>query len=221
LQLGPAKPKALDKWTVETANTIAHFFQVVDHIRTSSWMRSPLSMTLVGGEGVVSAAFPLPESAFGVLVLFRQLCSFDSKDNLFNRATGAYLRHVDHPGKTWWVKSERTTFNTVLQRKPPVPFTDLTCSVKDVMDAFLYGARLMHSRPRDASTTQRLRDILSKTPREHLVMAYHSGMKFLLTHALTVYPVIKQDFLHWTAEVGLAKPDLIDIAHLLSSRQLA
>ena len=214
-RLGPAKAKETAKWTVESANTLAHFFQVVDHIAGSQWYHSPISMTIAARQEIISSAFPSVESALGILLLFRQLYSSDPKDDLFNRACGVYLRYVDHEGKAEWIKAEKGSFNRLLTSSADMPGADAPCSTKEVLDVFLYGAGLVHSRGKDRSDQQRLHEILKRSPAEKLVMAFHCGMKYLLGHALSAYPVIKQDFVHWVEVLGLRGPELIDIGKLL------
>ncbi len=195
--------------------SLAHFFQIVDQIAASLWYRSPVSMTIVDGKGIIRSAFPSVESALGILALLRQMYSSDPKDDLFNRACGTYLRHVDHQGKQKWVIAEKNSFNRLLSNPPGLTGADMPCTTKEVLDMFLYGAGLMHSRGKDSSDQQRLRRMLETCPREKLVMAFHSGMKYLFGHALTVYPVIKQDFVHWINTCGLTAPNSIDIVRLL------
>ena len=214
-RLGPAGVKEADQWTVETANTFAQFFQVVDHIAVSRWYQSPASITLVDGRGIVHSAFPSVESALGILLLLRQLYSSDPKDDLLNRACGAYLRHADHLGKSGWVRAEKDGFNEHLKRPPPLPGMDVSCSTRELLDVFLYGAGLVHSRGKDGRKQEGLHAMLRSSPREKLVMAFHASMKCLFSHALKLYPVMKQDFLHWVNALGLRSADAIDIGKLL------
>ncbi len=218
IRFGPSRPKEREAWTIDTANTIAHFLQVTDHIQASRWFRSPLSITSAGAGQIIDSAFPSAESALGVLVLFRQLYSSNPEDDLFNRACGYYVRHVGNRGKAEFVKAEKKSFNSLLRKSPPLSEKDVGCSTKDLLEAFLYGACIMHSRSRDKTNTKRLNSMLQKCPPQRLVMAFHSGMKYLLNHVLTVYPLVKQDFVHWVYQVGLCGPDIIDIAKLLSGR---
>ncbi len=216
-RLGPSAAKEKDKWTVESANTIAHLFQIVNHIVASQWYCSPLSMTILNGKKIVSAAFPSVEGALGILVLFRQLYSSDSKDDLFNRACGIYVRHADHKGKAAWVRDEKKAFKALLSGPPQPPRANLSCTMKELLDLFLYGAGIFHSRGKNSNDAQRLKKMLHACPREELVMAFHSSTKYLVQCALVVYPVIKQDFIYWIKDLKLASPNLIDIEKLLSS----
>ena len=89
--------------------------------------------------------------------------------------------------------------------------------MREILDIFLYGAGLIHARGKKQADRDRLKEILKTYPREKLVMSFHSSMKYLFDDAVTVYPVLKQDFLHWTNDLGMTGPDLVDIAKLLGS----
>jgi hypothetical protein len=216
-RLGPSGMRAQDKWSIETANTMAHFFQVVDHVATSEWYRSPVSVSYDQSERVLSSVFPTVESALGMLLLFRQLYSSDNKDDLFNRACGTYLRHVDHPGKEAWVRAEKKSFNLQLSGPPSLPNMGVNCTTRQLVDMFLYGAGLIHARGKDQTDQSRMKLTLRTCRREKLVMVFHWSLRSLFASALTVYPVLKQDFVHWMKDRGAAGPDLIDIAKLLGS----
>ncbi len=215
-RFGPGPAREIEAWTSETANTMAHFFQVVDHIASTHWYRSPSMLTTGRNQKIIQSAFPSTESTLGVLVLLRQLYSSDPKDDLFNRACGTYLRHVDDKCKADWVKQVKTIFNQMLAKPPHFIGEDFPFSSKELLEAILYGAGLIHARGKDSKCQEQLRDMLRTFPRERLVMAFHGGMKELFWQAATVYPVIKQDFSHWITDLGLSRPELIDITKLLS-----
>ena len=217
-RFGPSRPKEREAWTIDTANTIGCFLQVTDLICGSRWFNSALSITSGEAEQITDSAFPSAESALGVLVLFRQLYSSNPQDDLFNRACGYYVRHVGNRGKAEFVKAEKKSFNSLLRESPPLFEKDVGCSTRDLLEAFLYGTGIMHSQVKDKTDATRLNRMLETRPPERIVMAFHLGMRYLLDHALKVYPVIKQDFVHWVNEVGLCGPDIFDIAKLLSGR---
>lgn len=219
IQLGPAGMCDPGKWSVETANTLAHFFEVVDLLASSTWYRSPLSMTTHNRENIVSATFPSVHSALGILVLLRQMYSSHAQDNLFNRACSEYVRHVADQRKRSWVQAEKKAFNRLLSEQPwPGPVSGgFSLSTRELLETFLYGAGLIHSRGQKGKReTFSLAQALKSHPRELLVMSFHSGMKQLLGCALTVYPVLRQDFLHWVNTLGVVKPDRVSIAALLA-----
>ncbi len=217
-RLGAAGMREAESWSVDTANALAHFFQVVDHIVLSTWYRSPFAITMFKGKGIISSVFPSVESALGILVLLRQLYSSDPKDNLFNRACGAYLRHADHKGKSCWVKAEKAIFNTMLSKPPGLPGAQCPFTVSELLDMFLYGASLIHSRGKSRDDQDKLSYALKAHSREDLVFSFHSSMKYLFAPALTVYPVLKQDFLHWVNNLGAQQADRVNIAALLGSK---
>ncbi|MCH8150472.1 MAG: hypothetical protein IH987_21255, partial [Planctomycetes bacterium] len=174
-RLGPTIPKDREGWSVDTANTMAQFFQVVDLIRDSTWMAAPLTITQFDKGDIASSSFPSTEAALSILVLFRQLFSSNKQDDLFNRACGAYIRHCEGPIKAEWVKVEKSNFNGILNGRPWPGLIKVDCPTAELLDAFLYGARLIHSRDdKRQESTELLRGILDKTPREHLVMGVNA-----------------------------------------------
>ena len=51
LRLGPTGMRRKEQWTVESANALAHFFQLVEVIGNSEWLQADLSMILQDRSG--------------------------------------------------------------------------------------------------------------------------------------------------------------------------
>src|SRR5262249_45269282 len=116
LRLGPTEMLRKELWTTETANTLAHFFQLVEVIGSSDWLKSELSInTPASGSWINSFHCPDLGQMYSVLLPIRQLYS---EDEVFNNACNSYLRHVQDERKRWWLEETKREFNAYLKSMP-------------------------------------------------------------------------------------------------------
>lgn len=215
LALGVSDPKDKEKWTLEKANTIAHFFQIVKLIYNSSWQRSRLSLTATSSDqDSKKIRQPSIEVTCSVLVLFRQL--YSTKDKLFENAYEYYIKHVSDDLKIAWVKERKNAFDALLNN-PPSPFQISEYSTKKFIDVFLYGSGLIHPMGDNLRTQSNLKDLIEKFGKEKVAFTIHSCFRQLLAYAIDIYHVIKQDYFYWVKEKGYIGPDIVDVYELLSS----
>jgi hypothetical protein len=215
LRLGPAPIVQAELWNAETANTIAHFLQLVEVIGTSDWLKSNLSIGAASGSDRIHS-FECPDlgQMYSVFLPIRQLYA---QDKAFDHACKLYLKHVGDPRKHAWVKHAKRRFHSQLQSVMPGPFQAGNQTVKDLLDTVLYGAGLVHYHQSDAAAKQSFKRLLAQYPRELVIFRFIMCCRDIYGCALAAYQVLRQDFEHWTT-TGLAHPpDLKFLRGLFSS----
>jgi hypothetical protein len=217
VRLGPCPICAKEKWTVDKANTLFNFIQVVRLIWRSNWARKKISITthFDNEEAAnITCDFPAVESMCAVLTLFRQLYAGDA---LMEMTCQIYTDHSSNAIKRQWADHCLKSFKQSLDRNPN--FLHLQgCTVKQLFDAFLYGTGIVHS-PSDINreNRNRLSKIVGQYGREKVIMAVNQSFWMALGYAVDIFHVVKQDYEHWTEQEGCAKSDMFDIYSLLRS----
>lgn len=218
LRLGPTGIVRKDSWSVETANAIAHFLQLVDVIGISGWLKSELSISYEGmsttPKDVKEFRCPNLGQVYSVLLPIRQLYA---SDHVFNRAIKGYLRHASDERKRWWIEGTKRKFNALLGSIPQ-PATIENHTVQKLLDIVIYGAGLVHFHETDLETKGNFNAAVTKYPREWLTFVFLSCCYQLYHCANAAYHVIRQDFDHWITNEGCAPPDLVFMRALFSSR---
>jgi len=210
-RLGPTAPTAVEEWNVKTANTIAQFLDVIERICDSAWYRSPQSITFEVAKASVAfngdrsrlleAEFPNHEETSAVLAYFRQL---HGGDKLLVNAVDCYLKHCSDARKRLWVQERKEAFADVVDN-PPAPLeANYTC--RRVIQMFMYGAGLLHSTSNDGAEKD-LEKLIGDKGVERATALFNHCLLDLLSVAISVYQVIKQDFMHWFADYDLPEPD--------------
>lgn len=215
LRLGPSAPIKSDSWDVAKANAIAQFLDVVVHIYRSEWHRSPQSMTFEatasGGRQLLEARFPNSEEIMAVLAYFRQL---HAEDDLLRQACKCYTRHCGDSRKVWWVKERKRAFINSVGSSPCL-FQAITATRREIIEMFMYGARLLHSASHRGHQ-ERLRGFVAEHGQQKAVMIFNSCLMDLLSVAVVIYHVLRQDFEYWITQCGLEGPDRFSIGELFS-----
>lgn len=212
-KIEPTDICAREAWTVDKANTLFNFIQVVRLIWRSSWARKRSTITIYPGS-VVKCDFPTVESMCAVLTLFRQLYATDA---LMENTCKIYNEHCNNATKKKWVDFCIEGFRQSLDGNPS--FIHLQgCSVKHLFEAFLYGTGIVHSpSDRNRENRNRLFKLVRQHGREKVIMAVNESFWMALKYAVDVFHVVKQDYEHWTEQEGCAKSDMFDIYSLLQS----
>ncbi len=204
LQLGPSSLKNKLNWKQEHSDILAHFLQVHSQIAKSRWLKEDCKLTHDGNK--LSSKVPSFESLIYVAIYFRQL--YSQKDKLFRSACDAYIRFVDNDEKLSWVKNERDSFSKKLEECP------LFCDIdgiknKDLIEAFLYGALVLHSnlnvKPFKKDNFKKLLDSLGRIK---FVFCLNSCLRLLYNNISTVAPLIEHDFAYWQNNEGIPAPDI-------------
>ncbi len=214
LRIGAVSANQLDQWTVERANLIAQFLDVVERIRTSTWYGSPKSITSLsrlaeGKSTLLEALIPSDSDTLSALAYFRQL---HAADKLLSRACDTYVAHVGDARKQLWVSERKQAFESLID-SPPSPYDTDGKSRREIIRMFMYGAGLLHSSSNHGDDVA-LAEFIAKHRQHEALMIFNSCLMDFYRTAATIYPVIRQDFRHWIDTQGLTPPSRITIPDL-------
>jgi hypothetical protein len=218
-QLGPCAMNATETWTVDTANTLFNFIQIVRLIGCSRWARKKATITVHSSvnnsDQKLESNFPDVDSVCAVLTLFRQL--YAKSDKVMESACTVYIEHCGAEIKKAWVNRCLQSFNKNLDESP-----DLSeikgCTIKQLFEAFLYGTGIVHSiGPRTKDNLKGLSELVRQHGREKVIFAVHESFWMTAKYAFDVCRVVERDYAYWTETQEFAKADMLDIFTLLGS----
>lgn len=211
--IGPTDICSREEWTVDKVNTLFNFIQVVGLIYRSSWARKTSSRTTAMDQ-VVKCVFPTVENMCAVLTLFRQLYANDA---LLENACNVYKKHCNNDIKKSWLDVCIDGFKQTLRGEDS--FISLKgCTVRHLLDVFLYGTGLVHSASEiNRKRRNKLSELVKEHGREKVILAVNSSFWTVLKYAGDIFDVVNQDYQHWTEQKGCAKSDMFDIYSLLQS----
>ena len=169
-------------------------------------------------ETEIHSVLPAHQDCMAVVLPFRQLYSKDGMDDLFNRCCKIHNRHSPkcHPTHTW-IDYYRKQFNAALDSPVGFPLHNCELPAKRYLDAFAYGARLVHSTGKNEESKADLNHLLASFPREMVVMGYHATLNQLLRAVSMAIPVVKLNVHHWTQTLGWAASSLPTSRQLFES----
>jgi hypothetical protein len=202
LRLPPSEFVNRNAWTQEKSDMLAHFIQVAGQISRSSWMRAPCDFQVQGGK-VLGSHFPTIEAFVYGTVYFRQLYA---GDKLFSSACNIYAKHAGDPLKVHWAKEELAAFERLLAANS---FFFDNISLRDLIDAFLYGALIFHG-PEKAHEKhkRRFQSMITRHPREELLYSLDLGMRNVCRHATDVSHLVYKDMAHWQHREWIPAPNV-------------
>ncbi|MEJ0091244.1 MAG: hypothetical protein WDM80_16050 [Limisphaerales bacterium] len=195
VRLGPAPIREGKSATKEDSETIAHFFEIVDLLTSSSWYRSPpvLTFRTRSESAEVDSLFPNVREMQEAILAIRQLYS---SDNLFNRAVNCYAKLCGESKKVDWVTIIKEHFSKFLDGPNSFPMLS-GVTVRGLIDVFLYGGKFVHAN--EANKQQKLQALILAHGRAQVVMAVQTSFRRIVDTARLVYPVLMQDYFHWLA----------------------
>lgn len=204
LQLGPSSLRNKLDWEHKHSDTLAHFLQVNSQISNSRWIKEDCNLTHDGNK--LSSKVPSFESLIYVATYFRQL--YSQKDKLFRSACDIYIRFVDNEAKQSWVKNERDIFFKKLNECPL--FCDLDgIRNEDMIEAFLYGALVLHSNINvNKSKRDSFKKLLDRLGRIKFVFCLNNCLRMLYNNVSVIAPLIYHDFAYWQHNEGIYAPDI-------------
>jgi hypothetical protein len=203
LQLDPAEMKESSAWGQLDSDILAHLLQVHGQIQGSRWNKSSITFSRQGNK-LLKSGFPEFEDFVFAAVYFRQLTT--TKDDLLNDAANRFRRFVKCPIRNAWIEEEQNRFATILDGK--ALFLD-SYTVRDLFDAFMYGASLMHKPPHPRSQHRALfLQIYDQEPREKVLYALNMSMKLMLNHVGNIAVVVYREFGNWLHRYSLPLPDV-------------
>ncbi len=202
LRLPKAALRNVGDWTQLDSDILAHLIQVQSQIQHSRWNKSNVRFKVQGNQ-LLDHSFPEFEDFVFAAVYLRQLIA--RKDSLLKDAVTRYCRFVDCQIRPTWVQHELAAFNGALDGDA---FMLPGYTVRELFDAFMYGAALLHKTPGVGDLKrQRFLDIYDKQPRHTLLYALHMSLKTLMNHVGGVTVVIYRDYSHWLHDYELPPPD--------------
>jgi len=205
LRRGPAEPIRPELWTQKDADLFARLFETYRFLARSKWVQSNCQVS-PSKTGDATAILPVEEDCMSVILPFRQLYSSDEKDNLFNRACNLHNKHCEKGcPHWWWVDHYKHAFNKFLASAPGFCIkTDI--SARRYLDAFAYGARIVHATSRSNVPVADFEALLSHNSKEMVVFAYHYILHSLLGYVSQAQIVMLQNARHWTNTRGWKGP---------------
>ena len=204
LRCGPAHPVRPGLWCQADAELMAQIWDIYAHLIRSRWLRSPCVVSPLTKDKYY-AVLPVHEDCMAVILPFRQLYSKDSADDLFNRCCRIHNRHCTrgHPTLNW-IKYYQTRFNDFLERPVSFPLKQTTLPARRYLDAFAYGAKVVHATSKKGDPAADLNGLLEAHAREVVVMGYHYVLRMLLGYVSMSMPVLQQNVTHWIKDLGWA-----------------
>jgi hypothetical protein len=198
LRIGPTPMRNSGDWNATHAGLLAQFIKVVRNLYSSSWYRSPVSLTMAQNKGEetkqLEFLIPQKESTMSVLGLFRQ---FLSSDRLFVHSCNTYKRFCSSQEKVIWIDFHQKRFNGLLKDQPGFPSFPLDRS--KLLEIFIYGINAFHSKSEN-NAEKELLELLQIHGQPKVLMAINSSLIDILGVAVQIFHVLKQDFDAWIAD---------------------
>lgn len=220
LRLGPTGMVRKEQWTTDTANALAHFFQLVEVIGTSEWLRSELSICTPAAAGPAPwiKSFRCPDlgQMYSILSPIRQLYA---SDDAFNHACNVYMRFVKDERKRAWIKETKKCFNGYLESVSR-PYAVESYTVRQLLDLVMYGAGLVHYAQTPSQTRQNFKDAVTRHHREWVIFAFIMCCRELYRYANHAYFVLRQDYEAWLTTEACQPPDIVFLQGLFTSHRL-
>jgi hypothetical protein len=164
-------------WTQLDSDILAHLIQVQKQIQQSRWNKADVRFTTQGCE-LLDYSFPEFEDFVFATVCLRQLIA--PKDSLLEDAVIRYCKFVDCQIRPAWVRHELAAFKRVLDGSASML---LSYTVRELFEAFMYGAALLHKIPRVGDAKRkRFLDIYDKQPCHKVMYALHMSLKALMKY---------------------------------------
>lgn len=206
LRCGPAEPIRPELWSQSDAELIAQLMTVFAQLARSRWFRSRCVVGSVA-KGKYKAILPISEDCMAVILPFRQLYSKDPADDLFNRCCKVHSRHCPQNHPTYsWVDNYRARFNAFLDKPVHFPLHQSTMPARCYLDAFAYGAKVVHATSKKSDPAVDLRALLASHAKEMVVMGYHYTMHIILNYVSMAMPVLRQNVMYWVSDLHWVGP---------------
>ena len=202
LRLPKAALRNAGDWTQLDSDILAHLTQVQGQIQQSRWNKADVRFATQGDQ-LLDHSFPEFEDFVFAAVYLRQLIA--KKDNLLEDAVNRYCQFADCQIRPVWMLPQLAAFKRTLDG-PTFMLPGYT--VRELFDAFMYGAALLHKMP-DVGDPKRNRflEIYDGQPRHRVLYALHMSLKTLMNHVSAITVVIYRDYSHWLHDYGLPPPD--------------
>ncbi len=203
LRLPPPPMLTPENWRQEDSDLAAHLIQVDRQIQNSRWRNFKLSVVISDAEPYEHSIPPFEDFVYAAMY-FRQLVV--TKDNILNKCVDRYTPFIGDKLRSHWILAEQEQFNASLDDSPLLL---KGYSRRDIFDAFMYGASLVHKPPHSRSPHKhRFLKLYDKEPRHIVLFALNSSMHTLLNYVSKITTVLYFDFAKWSSEHDLPRPDI-------------
>jgi len=213
---GPATLNNASNWTLDDANDLARFLQIVEALNKSRWFRGGVELSYDTDGTTSGFSNPDSDSVVAAIALIRQFML--KQDKIFEHTLKAYRNYCGDGVKILFVDMELQFFQKLLIR--PLHISEhhdepelKKLTVERMIDLVVYGSGLFHRKSRDKLEPE-FSALLSNCPREKILFAFHACCRSVLRHAFNVLPVIRQDFTHWINSGECTPPSRAGIANL-------
>lgn len=213
--IGPTEIRNKESWTVDKANTVFNFIQVIKLIWNSNWARKRISLTEHFSDNIqvkITHDFPTVESMCAVLTLFRQLYA---KDSLMEKTCRIYNEHSSNHTKIMWVENRLKVFKQSLGDAPM--FINIQgITIRELLQVFLYATGLIHSVGKDNHAKRnKFSELVRQNGQEKITMAVSDSFWTVLRYSIDIFHVVKQDYEYWTEKEECVKSDMFNLYSLL------
>jgi hypothetical protein len=209
IQLGPSPLIKKEEFSQNDSDTLAHFIQAYSQIAKSQWMKDKCRLISRGDK--LEAFTPAFESLVYVSIYFRQL--YSTTDALFKASCEIYKNHIESRGKIVWLTYEYESFQSQLKSPLIPPCSNVLYSSEDIIEAFLYGALIMHSNTyqhRSLPTNRKkIKDMLDLMKKEMFAFALNCSLKLLFNHISRAACLIRMDYSFWLNQKDVPPPDIL------------
>jgi hypothetical protein len=204
LRCGPVQPIRPELWQEADADLMMHLFEVYRQLFHSRWLKSECVVS-PGAKGTSQVVLPMREDCMAVILPVRQLYSNDASDDLFNRCCKIHARHcpTSHPMHQW-VEQYKKRFNACLEAPVGFPLNGCTLPARRYLDAFAYGAKVVHVTSKTSTPPEDWDYLLRTFPKGMVIMGYHYILRTLLHSVSMAATVLWQSVGHWISECGWA-----------------
>jgi hypothetical protein len=101
-----------------------------------------------------------------------------------------------------WIEHYQTKFNKFLERPVSFPLKQTTLPARRYLDAFAYGAKVVHATSKKGDPAADLNGLLAAHARQMVAMGYHFILRTLLGYVSMSMPVLRQNVTHWIKDLG-------------------
>lgn len=202
LRLEPVQPLRKELWNKADADVFALFFKQLNFILQSRWINSPCQISPISKDKCYTR-LPLEEDCMAVMLPFRQIYSKNPSDDLFNKVCKIFKRHCPKKHITYiWIEDYHEEFNAILEGNAYFPMQNCNINVRRFLNAFAYGAKVVHVKSKEKEPAQDLNYLLNEFQREKIIMQYHVILRNLMGTILMVHELLRKNIKYWISNLG-------------------
>lgn len=193
-------------WCDDAANIFKQLFEVATMLLESEMNNHQIRIVSAGRRGdlqLIERDFPAIETLFQFAPLLRQIYSKDHKDSLLDRAVKFYETFAQNSTRRICVRWHIDRFHSCLDSSTRLAGTDGNVG-RDIVEAIVYGAKIMHATSREEINLKRL---VEQNSSEAVMMAFFCVSRTLVYRASAAARIIQQDIEDWIVTHNLLWPE--------------